>query len=401
MKTVNYVCPSCGGNVEFNKKDKKWICPYCNKRYDILHEHDENSNNFMKNQIKVNSYYCSKCNKKYSFFNSDVKKCPKCNEHFLTKEDTFFLRGVVLCDKTKEYASKLFKTFCNKKYGKEFSSKIVDKNIYELKYEQCSIYTGKVIVTLKTKKKEYKEEYFFTNVPYLENDDISYSFKAKVACHGIKMSEIKYLNDDINTKFFSDNIVYKKEVVNLEKEFETICLNHLKKRVKEPIIEEKVDSYFMKDSNVYLPYYYNEFLFRSDLCKCYIPCYFGSHGSLNSSVFLEIPSFVKGNSSDKKDDIYYVRKVVKNVLIILTGFFLFSVYVVSVFGELNFYSFFELFISIIVVYLLYMFFIIPKHLWGVIFNKADKFLEKNYVFTKDDFFDSFVNGDNFNVKKGR
>ena len=80
MKTVDHKCPSCNASINYNPKEKNWVCEYCGSKFS-LKELKENEKNFestnttqskeLKTNKKENSdipemdeYYCEDCGAK-------------------------------------------------------------------------------------------------------------------------------------------------------------------------------------------------------------------------------------------------------------------------------------------------------------------------------------------------
>ena len=45
MKTVDHKCPSCNASINYNPKDKNWVCEYCGSKF-TLEELKENEKKF-------------------------------------------------------------------------------------------------------------------------------------------------------------------------------------------------------------------------------------------------------------------------------------------------------------------------------------------------------------------
>ena len=47
MKTVDHKCPSCNASINYNPKEKNWVCEYCGGKF-TLDELKANEENFKK-----------------------------------------------------------------------------------------------------------------------------------------------------------------------------------------------------------------------------------------------------------------------------------------------------------------------------------------------------------------
>ena len=50
MKTVDHKCPSCNASINYNPKEKNWVCEYCGSKF-TLEELKANEENFEKTSV--------------------------------------------------------------------------------------------------------------------------------------------------------------------------------------------------------------------------------------------------------------------------------------------------------------------------------------------------------------
>ena len=55
MKTVDHKCPSCNASINYNPKEKNWVCEYCGSVY-VLRDYDWVLRIGFVNIVEVNSH---------------------------------------------------------------------------------------------------------------------------------------------------------------------------------------------------------------------------------------------------------------------------------------------------------------------------------------------------------
>ena len=50
MKTVDHKCPSCNASINYNPKEKNWVCEYCGSKF-TLEELKANEKNFESTSV--------------------------------------------------------------------------------------------------------------------------------------------------------------------------------------------------------------------------------------------------------------------------------------------------------------------------------------------------------------
>jgi DNA-directed RNA polymerase subunit RPC12/RpoP len=151
MKTVDHKCPSCNASINYNPKDKNWVCEYCGSKF-TLEELKENekkfeqtnvnnskelkeSKNEKQDDIEMDTYHCQDCGAEIiADKNTAATFCVYCKNTAILKSrltDKFSPSKIIPFSKTKEDAIEAFKKVGKRKFlmPKEFSD---PKNIQEL-----------------------------------------------------------------------------------------------------------------------------------------------------------------------------------------------------------------------------------------------------------------------------
>ena len=63
MKTVDHKCPNCNASINYNPKDKNWVCEYCGSKF-TLEELTANEENFNKTNVNESKELDRNKNKK-------------------------------------------------------------------------------------------------------------------------------------------------------------------------------------------------------------------------------------------------------------------------------------------------------------------------------------------------
>ena len=152
MKTVDHKCPSCNASINYNPKEKNWVCEYCGSKF-TLEQLEANEKNFEKTDVKnskelnekptkdeepieMDEYYCQDCGAKIvADKNTAATFCVYCKNTAILKSrltEKFSPSKIIPFTKTKEDAVKAFKEVGKGRFlmPKEFSD---PKNIQELK----------------------------------------------------------------------------------------------------------------------------------------------------------------------------------------------------------------------------------------------------------------------------
>ena len=153
MKTVDHKCPSCNASINYNPKDKNWVCEYCGSKF-TLEELEANERNFETTSVKdskeldnsksksdsnenveMDEYICQDCGAKIvADKNTAATFCVYCKNTAILKSrlsDKFSPSQIIPFSKTKEDAIEAFKSVGKGKFlmPKEFTD---PKNIEEL-----------------------------------------------------------------------------------------------------------------------------------------------------------------------------------------------------------------------------------------------------------------------------
>ncbi len=163
MKTVDHKCPSCNASINYNPKEKNWVCEYCGSKF-TLEQLEANEENFEKTSVKdskelkkekekdkkenkekatekeepkedLDEYICQDCGAQIvADKNTAATFCVYCKNTAILKSrlaDKFAPSKIIPFAKTKEDAINAFKSVGKGKFlmPKEFSD---PKNIKEL-----------------------------------------------------------------------------------------------------------------------------------------------------------------------------------------------------------------------------------------------------------------------------
>ena len=148
MKTVDHKCPSCNASINYNPKEKNWVCEYCGSKFTLeelkaneeKYEHTSvNDSKELKNDNKdtvlIDEYHCQDCGAEIiADKNTAATFCVYCKNTAILKSrlsDKFEPSKIIPFNKTKEDAVEAFKKVGKGKFlmPKEFSD---PKNIQEL-----------------------------------------------------------------------------------------------------------------------------------------------------------------------------------------------------------------------------------------------------------------------------
>ena len=152
MKTVDHKCPNCNASINYNPKDKNWVCEYCGSKF-TLEELTANEENFQKTNVnnskelkrnekkleeqntEMDEYFCEDCGAKIiTDKNTAATFCVYCKNTAILKSrltDEFSPSKIIPFSKTKQEAIEAFKKIGKGKIlmPKEFSN---PKNIQEI-----------------------------------------------------------------------------------------------------------------------------------------------------------------------------------------------------------------------------------------------------------------------------
>ena len=152
MKTVDHKCPSCNASINYNPKEKNWVCEYCGSKF-TLEQLTENEKNFKEtnvnsskelkqkskeskdDSVEMDEYFCEDCGAKIvTDKNTAATFCVYCKNTAILKSrltEKFSPSKIVPFAKTKDEAIAAFKNIGKGKFlmPKEFSN---SKNIQEI-----------------------------------------------------------------------------------------------------------------------------------------------------------------------------------------------------------------------------------------------------------------------------
>ncbi len=151
MKTVDHKCPNCDASLNYNPKEKNWVCDYCGSKF-TLDELKANEENFEKTSVEnskelnkkddskkenaeMDEYICEDCGAKIvADKNTAATFCVYCKNTAILKgrlSDKFEPTKIIPFSKVKQDAIDAFKKVGKGKFlmPKEFAD---PKNIQEL-----------------------------------------------------------------------------------------------------------------------------------------------------------------------------------------------------------------------------------------------------------------------------
>ena len=151
MKTVDHKCPNCNASINYNPKDKNWVCEYCGGKF-TLEELKNNEENFNKTNVnnskelkkdkkenediqEMDVYHCEDCGAEIiADKNTSATFCVYCKNTAILKSrlsDKFAPSKIIPFSKTKDDAIEAFKNVGKGKFlmPKEFSN---PQNIKEI-----------------------------------------------------------------------------------------------------------------------------------------------------------------------------------------------------------------------------------------------------------------------------
>ena len=151
MKTVDHKCPSCNASINYNPKEKNWVCEYCGSKF-TLEQLEANEKNFESTSVKdskelkkenakeeaveMDEYHCQDCGAVIlADKNTAATFCVYCKNTAILKSrltDKFSPSKIIPFTKVKEDAIEAFKKVGKGRFlmPKEFSD---PKNIEEIK----------------------------------------------------------------------------------------------------------------------------------------------------------------------------------------------------------------------------------------------------------------------------
>jgi DNA-directed RNA polymerase subunit RPC12/RpoP len=281
MKTVDHKCPSCNASINYNPKEKNWVCEYCGSKF-TLEQLEENEENFkhtnvneskeLKNEreknnkkeektsteeVEMDEYYCEDCGARIlADKNTAATFCVYCKNTAILKSrltEKFSPSKIIPFAKTKDEAIEAFKKVGKGKFlmPKEFSD---SKNIQEITgvYVPFWLYTCKMNGNIKGKGTKvttwstYDYIYTKTDTYNVERSGV-YNFEkipvdGSVRFNDAVMNSIEPFNYDDLTKFsYSYLSGFLAEKYDVEKDeakkitidrAKTTCLNDLETKVR-------------------------------------------------------------------------------------------------------------------------------------------------------------------------
>ena len=251
--TFIYKCPKCGGKVDYDEANHKWICEYCNNSYEALFEQEEKTlPQITKKKISLYKYKCDNCNKSFiSVINKDAT-CKYCNTINYKEGEEFTISGIVNMTAPLHMITDIYKRNIRKYFN--LPKEYYDCSDLKLQYINCDLYNGYIKVSYNGKSTKY----IFVNllVPNIEYDD--YRFMYEIGNIGITFSD----NMRDNQESIVRKLIYDNEYINstsdkdYEEDIVTECVNIFAKKNR---IKDKSQITVSKRLNVkdgaFLPLY--------------------------------------------------------------------------------------------------------------------------------------------------
>ena len=366
-ETFVYKCPNCGGKVDYNEDNHKWICKYCGNTYDALFVPKESITLSNMNDVKY-TYYCYLCDNCHSKFLSKNKEnaiCNKCNNQCLKEGKKTTISKVLDLDYTVSQANKTYYNVV-KKFKNRIDIEYLNQDL-KLEYINCDLYNGCIKITNENNSKKY----IFMNllIPNIEYDD--YRFMYEVGNMGIRNSReyAKGQKENIEARiqekirYFTnvDDINYVDSIINA-------CLLDFKNSYGISDLQNvKIDNNLSVSDGVYIPIY------RKTINKenQYV---FGNHSAMKPYIV----QFPEEKNNRIKIKIYNALTQICRFLMIIS--------IMGLFGSIYMYH-----------NLIYLFMIVLvlSIIFNSIFDKKYNYYVKTIKLTKNEYFEQIINNSNY------
>lgn len=295
MKTVDHKCPSCNASINYNPKDKNWVCEYCGSKFTLeeLKANEENfehtkvsdSKELMENSeeenVEMDVYHCQDCGAEIvADKNTAATFCVYCKNTAILKSrlaDKFSPSKIIPFNNTKEDAIEAFqkvgkgkflmpKEFVNPKNIEELTGIYIPFWLYSCRIKGNVSGKGHNVTTwstydyIYTKTDTYKVErggvYSFENIPVdgsiRFNDAVMNSIEP-FSYDGLEKFNYSYLSGFLAEKYDVEKNEAKKITINRA---ETSTFNDLERKadssytsftpeVKDSEIEEETIDYVL------------------------------------------------------------------------------------------------------------------------------------------------------------
>lgn len=366
-ETFVYKCPNCGGKVDYNEDNHKWICKYCGNTYDALFVPKESITLSNMNDVKY-TYYCYLCNNCHSKFLSKNKEnaiCNKCNNQCIGEGKETTISKVLDLDVTISQANELYYSAV-KKFKNKIDNEFLNQDL-QLEYINCDLYNGCIKITYGN----YSKKYIFMNllIPNIEYDD--YRFMYEVGNMGIRNSReyAKGQKENIEARI-QEKIRYFTNVEDIDYVDSIIkaCLTDFGNSYGVIDLENaKIDNNLSVSDGVYIPIYKKTVNKENQ----YV---FGNHSSMQPYIV----QFPEEKNSRTKTKMYNTLSQICIALIIIS--------VIGLFCSFHMNSVLKYFFIVIIILSIVL---------SVILNKKYNYYVKTIKLTKNEYFEQIINNSNY------
>jgi DNA-directed RNA polymerase subunit RPC12/RpoP len=153
MGVISYECLTCGANLKYSPKRKKWHCQYCGNDFSIHELNEEFGTNELEQKEKYNCYKCSNCGAELiADMDTSATYCSYCNSSEIIKSrlnEEYRPKKIIPFEITKQQAinicSRLFRT--SRFAPKEFNIKNISSTIKGM-YIPCYLFDCDVVTNI-------------------------------------------------------------------------------------------------------------------------------------------------------------------------------------------------------------------------------------------------------------
>ncbi len=372
--TFTYKCPSCGGKVDYNEINHKWICEYCGNSYEALFVPKviRTLPSIEERNFNLYSFQCDNCNQKYVSKDSS-SNCPNCN----TKCNGIMFKVSNIVDFNKPLA------IAKAEYLRSISpvKKYLDKSYFDFTFEcqyfNCDLYNGYVVL----EHNDNIRKFIFVNllIPNIEYED--YRFMYEIGNIGVDNSRVLTSNssEEIQSKIVKFGKIINSVVdKNYEQDIVNECVKIFAKELNITAIKDiKVEKNFNVEDGTFIPLYVKKISLNGKDYRQYIV------GNSNSPVnaIVEFPEEDDANNKAKK---YSLLSFISSAISVIS-----FVSIIAVF-KINIDSPFLIIIFLISVILLSIF----PALSHIYYEKYLYYI-KTVKLTKDEYFNQIINNSNY------
>ncbi len=379
-ETFLYKCPSCGGKVNYDNINHKWICEYCGNSYETLFAIKENNvlPKMFDKKVLFYKHRCSNCNEDFVTTSKSNAICPKCNQECNDKSKEFAVTNMIgvtssLAKAKMEYNESIHKVI-------NFLPSEYQNDELKAQYINCDLYNGVIKLTYKNISKKY----VFINVliPNLDYED--YRFMYEIGNVGISNSKaFSSLNNNLVNcvnEFYKDfNTIEDKDY---SEEIIKACIKTFKEEYDIGNVDEIiVDNNLKVEDGTFIPVYVKKIKINDGEYRQYI---WGNH-YLCSGNLLEFPNEPDSRSKTKK---YEALKNIFKSLAIITAIIL----AFNIFFPIGYMQ--NTLPNVYFIVAMPVLIIVFTILWYIM-NKKYYYYYNTIKLTKEEYFNQIINNSNF------